>query len=126
MNFPQRIPKAKKPHKRYRSPSHLKFVREHGCCVCGAMVRVEAAHVRTGTDGGMGMKSGDYWANHRKWFPEGFAKTAGIARALGVRLARIGDERVFIDDIPADYPTTEAIAPSCDLLCAIHQEELAA
>jgi hypothetical protein len=70
--------------------------------------------------------SPNYWANHRKWFPEGFARTAGIARNLGVRLARIGDDRVFIDDIPADWPTTEAIAPSCDLLCAIHQEELAA
>lgn len=61
MNFPQRIQKAKKPDKRFRSPSHLKFVREHSCCVCGATFRIEAAHVRTGTDGGMGMKSGDYW-----------------------------------------------------------------
>jgi hypothetical protein len=61
MMLPKRIPKPPKPDKRFRSPSHLKFVREHGCCVCGATVRIEAAHVRTGTDGGMGMKSGDYW-----------------------------------------------------------------
>jgi hypothetical protein len=70
--------------------------------------------------------SPNYWANHRKWFPEGFAQTAALARSLGVRLARIGEDRVFIDDIPADWPTTEAIAPSCDLLCAIHQQDLAA
>lgn len=70
--------------------------------------------------------SPNYWANHRKWFPGGFAKTAALARSLGVRLARIDGERVFIDDIPADWPTTKPIAPSCDLLCAIHQEELAA
>lgn len=70
--------------------------------------------------------SPNYWANHRKWFPEGFARTAAIARELGVRLARIHDERVFIDDIPADWPTTNAIAPHCDLLCAIHQQDLAA
>jgi hypothetical protein len=70
--------------------------------------------------------SPDYWALHRKCFPLGFAKTAAIARKLGVRLARIHDERVFIDDIPADWPTTNPIAPSCDLLCAIHQKDLAA
>lgn len=70
--------------------------------------------------------SPNYWANHRKWFPEGFERTAALARKLGVRLARINDERVFIDDIPADWPTTNPIAPSCDLLCAIHQQDLAA
>lgn len=70
--------------------------------------------------------SPNYWANHRKWFPEGFARTAEIARELGVRLARIHDERVFIDDIPDDWPTTNAIAPHCDLLCAIHQDDLPA
>lgn len=69
--------------------------------------------------------SPNYWANHRKWFPEGFERTAAIARKLGVRLARIGEGRVFIDDIPADWPTTNPIAPSCDLLCAIHQQDLA-
>jgi hypothetical protein len=68
--------------------------------------------------------SPDYWALHRQEFPEGFAKTAAIARKLGVRLARIHDERVFIDDIPADWPTLNPIAPACDLLCAIHQQEL--
>ncbi len=80
--------------------------------------------------------SPNYWANHRKWFPEGFARTAALARRLGVKLAIIGREkgedgkvrniRAFIDDIPADWPTTKPIAPSCDLLCAIHQRDLAA
>lgn len=68
--------------------------------------------------------SASYWALHRKCFPDGFAKTAAIARKLGVRMARIGEERVFIDDIPADWPTRNPIAPKCDLLCAIHQQEL--
>lgn len=68
--------------------------------------------------------SPNYWANHRKWFPEGFARTAALARELGVRLARINEERVFIDEIPPDWPTTDAIAPTCDLLCSIHQAEL--
>jgi hypothetical protein len=70
--------------------------------------------------------SASYWALHRKHFPEGFAKTAALARELGVRLARIGDERVFIDDIPEDWPTTDPIAPTCDLLCSINAKDLAA
>jgi len=70
--------------------------------------------------------SPDYWANHRKWFPEGFAETARIARKLGVRLARIKGERVFIDDIPSDWPTQNAEAPPCDFLCQIISEDLAA
>lgn len=70
--------------------------------------------------------SPNYWALHRKWVPEGFAETARIARKLGVRLARIKGERVFIDDIPADWPTTNPIAHSCDMLCSSVQQDLAA
>lgn len=68
--------------------------------------------------------SPNYWALHRKWFPEGFARTAALARELNVRLARIGGERVFIDDIPADWPTTDPVAPACDLLCSINAKDL--
>lgn len=65
--------------------------------------------------------SPDYWSLFRKCFPDRFARTAALARTLNVRLSRVHGERVFIDDIPADWPTTKPIAPSCDLLCAIHQ-----
>lgn len=68
--------------------------------------------------------SPDYWALVRARFPERFNRTAKIARALGARLARINNERVFIDDIPADWPTTDAIAPACDLLCGAIAKEL--
>lgn len=68
--------------------------------------------------------SASYWALHRKHFPEGFAKTAALARNLGVRLARIKGERVYIDDIPKDWPTTDPIAPACDMLCALEQQDL--
>lgn len=48
--------------KRLRSPAHLAFVRSHQCCVPGCkLVPIEAAHVRTGTGGGMGVKPGDDW-----------------------------------------------------------------
>ena len=49
---------------RVRSPGHLAFVRRFQCCVvghsdtdCGG--RIEAAHVRIGSDGGTGLKPGD-------------------------------------------------------------------
>lgn len=60
-----------------------------------------------------------YWALYRKRFPENFDRTAGLARELGVRLCRIGEDRRFIDEIPSDHPTTNPIVPSCDFLCAI-------
>lgn len=59
--LPKRIPRPSKPDKRYRSPAHRTFVRSHACSACGSMIAIEVAHVRTGTDGGMGMKPGDYW-----------------------------------------------------------------
>ncbi len=68
--------------------------------------------------------SPDYWALHRKMMPEGFAKTAALARRLGARLTRINDERIFIDDIPADWPTTNPIAPECDLMCDAIRRQL--
>ena len=39
-----------------------------------------------------------------------------VSRARNVRLTREG-VRIFIDEIPADWPVTEAIMPECDMLC---------
>jgi len=64
-----------------------------------------------------------YWALVRVHFPVEFARMAALSRKLGARLARINDVRIFIDEIPADYPTTEPIAPECDFLCALAEEE---
>jgi len=75
-----------------------------------------------------------YWALFRQQFPDRFERTAVLARELGVKLAQMGEEkgkngeriviRGFIDDIPADFPTTDAIAPTCDLLCSINAQDL--
>lgn len=50
-----------------RCPGHLQFVRGHQCSVegrnepeCGGSI--QAAHVRTGTDGGISVKPSDCWA----------------------------------------------------------------
>lgn len=51
-----------------RSPAHLDWVRSHACSVANCFEReIEAAHVRIGTDGGMGMKPGDNWTVSLCW-----------------------------------------------------------
>lgn len=67
--------------------------------------------------------SPNYWALVRKQFPEVFARRAEQSRIFGSRLTRINDERIFIDEIPEDWPTTEAMAPRCDFLCHIAEQE---
>lgn len=67
-----------------------------------------------------------YWALVRKYFPEQFNRMAKLARELGVRLCRINDERRFIDEIPADWPTTDPVQPSCDFLCHIAEQDMKA
>jgi hypothetical protein len=53
-------PKAKRYLR--RRPQHLVFVRQLPCVACGKAAPSEAAHVRTGTDGGIGVKPGDRYA----------------------------------------------------------------
>jgi hypothetical protein len=45
-----------------RRVRHLTFLRQLPCVACGKAPPSEAAHVRTGTDGGVGMKPGDRYA----------------------------------------------------------------
>lgn len=70
--------------------------------------------------------SPDYWSLVRLRFPDKFNRMAELSRRLGARLTRINDERIFIDEIPKDWPTTQPILPACDLLCGATQAELAA
>lgn len=70
--IPRNTPmKAKQPDPR-RSRSHLGFIRGLPCCACGRGPRSEAAHIRAGTDGGMGIKPSDRYtlplcpAHHRE------------------------------------------------------------
>jgi hypothetical protein len=68
--------------------------------------------------------SPNYWAAMRTHFPAEFDRMAKLSRELGARLARVNDERVFIDEIPADWPTLNPIAPACDFLCHIAEQDL--
>lgn len=65
-----------------------------------------------------------YWALVRKTHPETFYRLADLARELGARLCRLDGERAFIDEIPADHPTTNPVAPACDFLCHLVEQEL--
>ena len=50
--------------------------------------------------------SPNYWAHQRKHFPLVFARRAAQCRKWGAKLTRIKNVRIFIDEIPADWPTT--------------------
>ena len=61
-----RIPKAiargnRKPHL-HRRGQHLAFVRQLPCVACGKAGPSEAAHVRTGANGGVAVKPADRYA----------------------------------------------------------------
>ena len=68
--------------------------------------------------------SPDYWSLFRLRFPDRFAAMAERSRRIGARLTRINDVRIFIDEIPADWPVTNPIAPACDFLCALAEMDM--
>jgi len=57
--LPDRKPSKSKADKQRRCPAHRAWIRRHACSVCGTFTAVECAHVRSGTDGGMGVKPSD-------------------------------------------------------------------
>ena len=60
--IPRPVARGKpKPNLRRRA-QHLAFVRQLSCVTCGKAAPSEAAHLRTGTDGGVGSKPGDRYA----------------------------------------------------------------
>ncbi|WP_082699626.1 DUF968 domain-containing protein [Novosphingobium barchaimii] len=62
MALPRRIPKERNRSERWRSQAHCTFVRSHQCCVPGCQeMPIEVAHVRSGSDAGMGRKPSDWF-----------------------------------------------------------------
>ena len=61
--------------------------------------------------------SPSYYAMVRKYFPTEFHRLAKLCRKLNVRLTRIKGVRIFIDEIPLDWPTRNPDVPACDFLC---------
>lgn len=104
MTLPRRIlHKSGKADSGKRSPAHRAWVRGHACCGCGSETAIECAHVRTGTDGGIGVKPSDKWCislcrdchetQHRLGEPN-FEKLAGInMKALAAEFFRTSPHR---------------------------------
>jgi hypothetical protein len=57
--IPRRVARSKPKPEFRRRAQHLAFVRQLSCVACGKAAPSEAAHVRLGTDAGMGIKPSD-------------------------------------------------------------------
>lgn len=110
---------------------------ERGLTKAACLAMIQAAGITPPRVYGMGFPnancipcckatSPDYWALVRQEFPAEFERMVVLSRKLGARLARINDERIFIDEIPGGWPVTQAIAPECDFLCSIAEQDIAA
>jgi hypothetical protein len=60
--IPRTMTRSKRKPDLRRRGQHLAFVRQLPCVACGKAAPSEPAHVRTGADGGVGMKPGDRYA----------------------------------------------------------------
>lgn len=88
MRLPNRVQKERTPAADRNCPAHRAWVRRHHCCVPDCLnLPIECAHVRTGTDGGVGLKPSDRWtvslcsAHHAEQHRLGerrFAKVHGL------------------------------------------------
>lgn len=65
-----------------------------------------------------------YWNKIKVDFPEQFWRMAGASRALGVKMARVGKDRVYLDELPVgvgryqDEPEIQ-----CGIFCEAAQSE---
>jgi hypothetical protein len=57
--IPRTVARRKRQPNLSRRVQHLAFVRQLPCVACGKAAPSDAAHVRTGTDGGLWVKPGD-------------------------------------------------------------------
>jgi len=62
MPAPRSVAQQKLKPNLHRRVQHLAFLRQLPCLACGKAAPSEAAHVRIGTDGGVGVKPGDRYA----------------------------------------------------------------
>jgi hypothetical protein len=68
-----------------------------------------------------------YWNKVRQDFPDRFWMMAGASRALGAKLTRINNERIYLDELPqgvGDYQTEPEI--QCGIFCEMAEREIAA
>lgn len=101
MNLPRRRkpkPLGCREAPQIRNASHLKWIRGHECStrapVCMGFA-IEAAHVRTGTDGGLSVKPSDCWTiplcrhHHEQQHKLG---EASFERLYGIDMRKIAEQ----------------------------------
>ena len=108
--LPDRIKKAKAGKDLRLNPAHRAWVRKHHCCVPGCQrLPIECAHVRSGTDGGTGLKPSDCWVvslcrnhheeQHRLGEAQFEIKYAVDLRALATQFAKLSPHRKSLASI---------------------------
>lgn len=67
-----------------------------------------------------------YWNKIRIDFPAQFDRMAEVSRRLGARMVKVGDERVFLDELPPGIGNHQS-EPSiqCGVFCEMAQKEYA-
>jgi hypothetical protein len=109
VTLPARISrKSDKAEKPRRSPAHRAWVRGHACSACGTQAGIECAHVRTGTDGGVGIKPSDEWCislcgpchrrQHQIGEPAFEAETHIDMRALAVMFFKLSPHKRKLEE----------------------------
>ena len=65
-----------------------------------------------------------YWNKIRADFPVEFDRMARVSREIGARMTRVGEQRIFLDELPkgiGDYQTEPEI--QCGIFCEMAQRE---
>jgi 3'-phosphoadenosine 5'-phosphosulfate sulfotransferase (PAPS reductase)/FAD synthetase len=66
-----------------------------------------------------------YWNRVRRHFPERFDRMAKLARSLNVRMAKVNEERVFLEDLDPNIGASEKEPDmDCSLMCAIAETKI--
>ncbi|SOY56790.1 hypothetical protein [Cupriavidus taiwanensis] len=68
-----------------------------------------------------------YWNKIRVDFPPAFHRMAKLSRAMGVKLVKHGDERVFLDELDpsaGDYQKEPEV--QCGIFCELAEREMQA
>lgn len=66
-----------------------------------------------------------YWNKIRRDFPGVFARMAKLERHLGHTVVKVGEDRVFLDELPSDAGRHDEPSIDCSLLCVIAEQEIA-
>lgn len=82
----QASPKTKTP----RNAKYLAYIRTNDCAACGRNAPSQAAHVRMGGDGGMGLKPSDY-------------RTVPLCGSCHYRQHQIGERKFWDQQVDPEF-----------------------